>query len=211
MKGGLVVICGPSGVGKDTMIDKLPMFLEENDCYRVGTLTTRPFTANHDPSYKVVSNEEFSRRVSKGQWIQNSQPSGLYATSIDEINDEISKDKICIHSVFPSSENIGALRHFLKEKLLSIALIPPGETYHEQESIIRERLISRNRGGDNIEDRLSYFREIMLYILSNPMVQNEDGSKYQVFDAVVENKNIEECLQEIVQTIRNYFTKYDNV
>src|SRR5215475_11706105 len=71
----LLNLSGPYAVGKDTMLNGL---LERYGSFlhRVRTITTRPVSADSDPSYESLSDEEFRERISRGRWIVNRQLSG---------------------------------------------------------------------------------------------------------------------------------------
>lgn len=67
----LIVISGPSGVGKDTiaraLIDERP-----DDFYFVVTATTRPVRAGevHGVDYYFVSNDEFARMIEENELLE---------------------------------------------------------------------------------------------------------------------------------------------
>jgi guanylate kinase len=74
----LVVISGPSGGGKGTIINKL---LSRNDpeYERVSTFTTRPRRNNEeDGQYRFISNEEYEYLDSKGLLIAKNIVDGYY-------------------------------------------------------------------------------------------------------------------------------------
>ena len=77
-QGILIVLSGPSGSGKDSM---LSMFLRRgNDCYLSISATTRsPRTGEKDgESYHFLSKEEFERKIEEGGFIEYAEYCGNY-------------------------------------------------------------------------------------------------------------------------------------
>lgn len=82
MKSGLlVVISGPSGVGKDTIIERL-LELDPNLKYSVSCTTRAPRPGEVDGvNYTFVSRERFEELVAKGHFLEHASYDGhLYGT-----------------------------------------------------------------------------------------------------------------------------------
>ena len=65
-KGNLIVISGPSGAGKDTIVENLK---DVNDNFWVSvSMTSREIRSNDIPgeTYYFVSRDEFEERIKKG-------------------------------------------------------------------------------------------------------------------------------------------------
>lgn len=76
-RGLAVVLSGPSGVGKDTLLE---YFLARNDdCTRLVTCTTRPRRDYEvdGVDYFFLSQEEFDRRVAAGQMLESAVVHGF--------------------------------------------------------------------------------------------------------------------------------------
>ncbi len=87
-RGLAVVLSGPSGVGKDTLLEH---FLAENDdCTRLVTCTTRPkrdYEAD-GVDYFFLSQEEFDRRAAAGQMLESATVHGYSYGSPREYVDQ---------------------------------------------------------------------------------------------------------------------------
>jgi guanylate kinase len=85
-RGLLIVISGPSGVGKDTLIKRL-LELDRNLRYSVSC-TTRPPRPNEvdGVDYTFVSREQFQELIDKGAFLESATYSGnLYGTLADRV------------------------------------------------------------------------------------------------------------------------------
>jgi guanylate kinase len=87
-RGLLIVISGPSGVGKDTVIKRL-LELDPNLTYSVS-FTTRPPRAGEvdGVNYHFVSREEFERLIREGAFLEYATYDGnLYGTPIAQLDE----------------------------------------------------------------------------------------------------------------------------
>jgi guanylate kinase len=85
-RGLLIVISGPSGVGKDTLIKRL-LQLEPNLVYSVSG-TTRPPRPGEKPdeNYTFLTREQFLGDVERGRFLEHAEYNGhLYGTFRDRV------------------------------------------------------------------------------------------------------------------------------
>lgn len=152
-KGLLVVLSGPSGVGKGTVRKALFNMPEQNFVYSVS-MTTRPMRPGEEngKDYFFVTKEEFEKRIEEGKFLEHAEFVGnYYGTPIDEVNKQLDNGKEVILEI----EVDGALQ--VREKCkdaVFIFLVPPSKEalYNrlkrrgtESEEVIQERIAKANR------------------------------------------------------------------
>jgi len=83
-RGLLIVISGPSGVGKDTLIRRL-LELDTNLVYSVSGTTRQPRPGERpDENYTFLTREQFEALVAKGAFLEHANYNGhLYGTFRD--------------------------------------------------------------------------------------------------------------------------------
>jgi len=141
-RGLLVIISGPSGVGKGTIRKALFEIPDNNFCYSVSMTTRKPRPGEIDGvDYFFVTREEFEKRIKSNGFLEYAEFVGeYYGTPIDFIETMMEKGKEVIVEI----EVEGALQ--VREKnpeAVFIFIVPPS----------RKALIDRlkNRGTDSLE------------------------------------------------------------
>ena len=92
--GNLIVISGPSGSGKGTIISKL---LENNDNVWLSiSMTSRGIRANDVPNvtYFFVSKDEFEKKINEGVFLENIKNSTEIKNTVMNVlkNEEIKEN-----------------------------------------------------------------------------------------------------------------------
>lgn len=171
-KGLLIVISGPSGVGKGTVRKALFEREDHNLVYSVSMTTRKPREGEVDGvDYYFVSKEEFEKRIKNDQFLEYAQFVGnYYGTPKDKVIEQLDAG----HEVVLEIEVNGA--HQIKEKMpdaVFIFIAPP--TY----DALEKRLIARGtEHSDAIQARIKKAHdEINLanrydYIVINDEVDN---------------------------------------
>jgi guanylate kinase len=198
MAPAIINFSGPYGVGKDTFVAATLELLGDR-AWRVGTLTTRPVSADFDPTYRSVSAEEFDRETASGRWMVNSQIGGSlkYATSIDEIEDAAGRGLVAVHSVYAGPHGAGRLREVFGPELLSIGLRSTTGELDEELAELDRRLLGRGRDSDDvIASRRPHQIEKLEYVLTNPSVDTAEGAM-PVFDHTIVNDDLDTALEEL--------------
>ncbi len=135
-RGLLVVISGPSGVGKGT-VRKALFELDGHDLtYSVSMTTRKPRKDEVDgKDYYFVTKKEFERRIKEGLFLEYAEFVGnYYGTPLDIVEDKLGEGLEVVLEV----ETAGALqvREKMKDAVL-IFIVPPSKM------ALYERLISR--------------------------------------------------------------------
>lgn len=176
-KGLLIVLSGPSGVGKGTVRQAIFSQPDAQFEYSISMTTRQPRTGEVDGvDYFFKSKEEFEELIGKGKLLEYAEYVGnYYGTPVDYVKETLEAGK----DVFLEIEVQGAKQ--VREKFpegLFIFLMPPS----------LEELASRLGGrgtetDDTIRTRLETARkEIQLMSL---------------YDYIVENDNIENAVNKI--------------
>jgi guanylate kinase len=175
--GRLIVISGPSGAGKGTLIKRL---LERSDRFRVATsATTRPRRYNEvdGREYHFLSDAEFQARVDRNEFLEHvSYAGGRYGTLREEVDRLLATG----HAVILELEIDGAfnVRRRRPDALL-VFIDPPSFADLER------RLIERaTDSAGEIETRLAIARE---------QLETKD-----MFDLVVVNDDRERAADELL-------------
>jgi guanylate kinase len=97
--GILVVVSGPSGVGKTTVVDRL---LRAHGHSRAVTATTRP-PRGHEVEgvdYVFLAEEEFLARVERGEFLEHARVHGqLYGTPRIHVQEILGRGDVCLLNV----------------------------------------------------------------------------------------------------------------
>ncbi len=183
--GLLIVLCGPSGVGKSTISRRLER--ELNIWYTVSA-TTRPKTPGEDENgktYDHVDRPEFFRRLDSDEFLEYAQVYGdYYATPKHPALTHLAEGR----DVLLEIDVQGALqvRHHYPDALL-IFILPPDEP------TLLHRLTDRGR--DSEQDIQKRFRA------AKREIHMAKGSR--TFDTMVVNDNLDKAVEEIVKFIRH--------
>lgn len=156
---GLVILCGVSGAGKDTLIAQV----SDRDLRKPISATSRPAreVERNGVDYHFFSREQFEQKISEGALFEWAEFDGnYYGTLLTEL--EGSGVRLCIR------ENQGAKE--MKERLGAtvVGILPPSL------EAVRARLRARGDTPEEIEARIALdatrsqeIREIADYVIVN--------------------------------------------
>ena len=171
-RGLLVVISGPSGVGKGTVRRALFNMPNNNLVYSVSMTTREKRPGEVDGvDYYFVSKDEFKKRKAEGKFLETAEFVGnYYGTPLDKVNEQLDLGNEVVLEI----EVDGAQQ--VKKKMpdcVMIFIVPPGKQAlydrlkrrgTESEPIIKERIEKANR-----EFKVAHLYD---YIVVNDEVNN---------------------------------------
>ena len=150
-KGMLLVISGPSGAGKGTLVAKL-LEKDPSFCFSVS-VTTRSRRENEieDVHYHFISDEEYDKLLAEDAFIEHASVHGhRYGTLKSEVYDRMERGQNVLLDIDPQ----GAREVMRREKdCVTVFILPP--SYHD----LKVRLRSRNtENEEEIQRRLNNAR-----------------------------------------------------
>ena len=181
MKKSIIIIEGPSGVGKDTIINELVSRFPDKFGKPINA-TTRQMRENESQGnpYLFLTDQEFLELRAKGEIFEHTIRHGTYRgmrkSSFDEI---INSGRVALRDC--DIYGLEAIKNVYGDKVTSVFLTAP------KEEIIK-RFESRNEPKESMELRL---KDYDTYI---------ENSKY--FDYVIENLDMEETIQKILDIVK---------
>jgi guanylate kinase len=181
------MILGPSGVGKDTMIDMLKKKYKDV-FFKLPSYTTRAKRPKEEEGvdYFFVSKEEFKKMESLGQLFGiQVYNNNFYASDKGKLRDLINKgEKIIILNY-----NIETANRIKNEFDFNfVAILPPSE------GDLRKRLINRGTKPEEIENRMNNsLRERNLIYEAN------------YIDFRVVNDDVNKCLLKLEKCLKEFY------
>ncbi|MCH5149635.1 MAG: guanylate kinase [Spirochaetales bacterium] len=97
-KGKLIVISGPSGVGKSTLLHRLFREYPDNVCFSVSYTSRSPrIGENHGKDYYFTDNETFEHKIKNNDFLEWARVHGnYYGTGKSEVEEILHSGKHCI-------------------------------------------------------------------------------------------------------------------
>ena len=181
-RGLLIVISGPSGVGKGTVRKALFEMPKHNLTYSVSMTTRniRPGETN-GKDYYFVSREEFEKRIEEGKFLEHAEFVGnYYGTPLDKVNEQLDSGKEVVLEI----EVEGALQ--VKAKVpdcVMIFIVPPSK------EDLYKRLRSRGTESEEI-------------IEQRVQKANREFKKAKYYDYIVVNDDVYNAADRILAIIR---------
>ena len=181
-KGKIVVVSGPSGVGKSTICKEVVKQL--SNVHLSVSLTTRPKSEKETDGkdYWFISEEQFRRRIDEGSLLEYAEVFGnLYGTPKDKMEEALLAGKTVVLEIdVQGAKRVKAMH----PDTVMIFILPPS----------RKQLIERMdlRGRDDAhaaEERLN-------------SAGIEIAAAWQYYEHMVINDDLKQAVKEVVQIIK---------
>jgi guanylate kinase len=184
MPGKLLIISGPSGVGKTTLCKEL---VKRLDAFLSISATTRPRRDNEveGADYYFLTTEEFERRLERGEFLEHAKVYGgrYYGTPLRPVNDALAAGQTVILEI-EIDGTIQVMRRFADA--ISVYVLAP--TAGDQ----KDRLEGRSKdSAEAIRERLSK--------ADGEIRWAQDCGAYRHF---VINETVQGTVDEIVRIVR---------
>lgn len=178
--GFLLVLSGPSGAGKGTLVDRLVAARPE--CTFSISATTRPRRSNEQEGvqYEFVTREEFDRRRLAGMFLEWAEVHGhLYATPARFVDDGVKAGRIVVLDVDVEG---GASVRRVRPDAVTVFIYPPSI------EALRKRLLQRSTD---------------LPAVVETRLQNAPGElmQYREYDYLVVNDDLEQAVARLVAIV----------
>jgi len=186
-KKNIFIISGPSGVGEDSVIEKLKKYFEIERVITTSTRSMRPGESQGNPYY-FVSHDEFQKKINGDELAEYAQEynNNFYGVTKEELERVASSEKVGIWKI----EYKGVIT--AKEKfpeIKSIFIAPPSL------KILKKRILKRdpNISEEYLQERMEYTKEWM---------KHEDIYDYKVIN---EEGQLDKTAEEVANIIKQNF------
>mgnify|MGYP004455054623 FL=1 len=184
-KGIFIVISGPSGVGKGTIVKEL---LERFNAWYSISMTTRPKRENEidKVNYFFVTKEQFEENIKEDGFIEYATyNNNYYGTPRKEIDNKLNNNIDVIAEI--EVKGAKKVKELYKDSVL-IYILPP--SFEELETRLRNRNTEDNT---TIEKRLN--------------IAKEELKQIDIYDYVVVNNTVEETTNKVINIIESEKSK----
>lgn len=182
-KGRVVIVSGPSGVGKSTICKEVVKRLR-NACLSVS-VTTRPRSETEvdGQDYWFISEQEFQERINKGLLLEHAEVYGhLYGTPKDKVDEALSRGRTVILEI--DVQGAKQAKAIFPDAVMIFILPPTAKT-------LAERINHRGReGAEAAEDRLDE-------------AGVEIAAAWQYYEHMVINEDLQQAVSECVEIIKS--------
>jgi len=181
-KGRIVIISGPSGVGKSTISREVAKQLP--DTYLSISVTTRPKAEGEvdGRDYWFITREEFERRIEQGRMLEYAEVFGhLYGTPRDKVEEALKAGKTVILEIDVQGARQAKAKY---PDATMIFILPP------RQRDLADRMLRRGREhGEQAVKRLNH-------------AGAEIAAAWQYYENMVINDDLEQAVSEVVQIIK---------
>lgn len=180
-KGKIIIISGPSGVGKSTICKEVVKQLD-NVCLSIS-VTTRPRaeTELDGQDYWFVSQQQFHKRVDEGSLLEYAKVFGhLYGTPKDKVEEALAAGNTIILEI--DVQGARQVKSAYPDAVM-VFIFPPTEKE------LVQRIKNRGRDGSQAaKERLEG-------------ADTEFAAAWQYYEHMVVNDNLQQAVKEVIQII----------
>ena len=179
-RGALIIISGPSGSGKGTIVEELVK--RNKNVWLSISCTSRAIRQNEIPnkSYYFITKEEFLSKLDKGEFLEHNEYNGnYYGTPKEHIEERLQQGTDVILEI-----DVNGARQ-IKEKLpetICVFILPP--SLEE----LKKRLVGR--GSETKESMLARFK-----------IAYQELNEITTYNYVVINENVEDAVKKVESII----------
>jgi len=181
-KGKVMIVSGPSGVGKSTICKEVVKRL--NNVYLSVSVTTRPRSeAEIDgQDYWFISESEFQERIDKGLLLEYAEVFGhLYGTPKDKVDEALQAGKSVILEI--DVQGAKQAKRTYRDVVMIFILAPSQKELAERMKL---------RGREDIETAQGRLDE----------AGTEIAAAWQYYEHMVINDDLQQAVSEVVQIIQ---------
>lgn len=181
-KSKVVIISGPSGVGKSTICKKIVERL--NNIYLGVSVTTKGKSESevNGRDYWFISKEEFQERIDNGLLLEYAKVFGnMYGTPKDKVDEALGAGKVALLEI--DVQGAKQVKQVYKDAVM-IFILPPTQ------KDLAERMNRRGREDTKMaEERLNG-------------ASTEVAAAWQYYEYMVINDELEQAVDEVIQIIK---------
>jgi guanylate kinase len=182
-KGKVVIVSGPSGVGKSTICKEVVKRL--NNVYLSVSVTTRPKSEKEadGDDYWFISEQEFQERIDKLLLLEHAEVFGhLYGTPKDKVDEALQRGRTVILEI--DVQGAKQAKAIFPDAIMIFILPPSAKT-------LAERMNRRGREGtEAAEERLDG-------------AGTEIAAAWQYYKHMVINEDLQQAVNECVQIVKS--------
>lgn len=178
-RGAILVISGPSGAGKTTLVKRL---LADKDLVWSVSATTRSPRAGEEngKDYWFLTRQEFERRVGAGEFVEFAESFGnLYGTPAGPLRDAVEAGRVMVLDI-----DVQGARQVCRKFPAAVLVFVTAPSEEE---------LLRRLEGRNTEDQATLSRRLA-------RVREEMAARHE-YDHVIVNEDLEEALGKLREIV----------
>ncbi|MCH5336941.1 MAG: guanylate kinase [Campylobacter sp.] len=196
MRNFILVVSGPSGVGKSTLLSKLFTEFKEELYFSISSTTRSPREGEiNGKHYFFVTQQEFEQGIENEEFLEWAKVhKNYYGTSLKQTQNALEKGKIVVFDIDVQGFNI--VKEKLKDKIVSVFIMTPNKEE------LKKRLIKRNTDTmEDLEKRLENARDEMKELFKyDYLIVNDDLERsYEALKSILIAQKIKTKRQNLEQ------------